>query len=204
MRLVVVATLCAVSIGTTASAYYAYPQWTLKLLADAAGRRDADAIARHIDWPAVREDLKANLQLAVMDQFKGDQSGFAAIGGLLGATMIDKTIDVLVSPAGLEKIYRNAANNPPPNLTIINPGFVAVDEYRGVVLQDGVEWSTVTLRLEGLRWKIVRLTPSKEAMQALGPTVPVHGGADYEYDPATMSLDELSKRKTGQQHRPLR
>ncbi len=203
MRLGAVAALSAVSIAAAASTYYVYPQWTLKRLADAASRRDADAVVRHVDWPAVREDLKATLQLTVMDQFKEDQSGFAAIG-LFGATMIDKMIDALISPAGLEKMYRNAANNPPPSLTIINPGFVAVDEYRGVVLQDGVEWSTLTLRLEGLRWKIVRLTPSKEAMKALGPPARAHGGADYEYDPATMSLDELAKRKTRQLHKPLR
>ncbi len=203
-RLVGVAALCAVSIAAAGAAYYAYPQWTLMRLADAANQRDAGTIARHVDWPAVREDLKATLQLAAMDQIQGDKSSFAAIGGLLGATMIGKAIDALISPAGLEKIYSSVANYPPPSLTINNFGFTAVDEYRGVVLRDGVEWSTLTLRLEGLRWKIVRLTPSKDAMQALKPAAQAQSGADYEYDPATMSLDELAKRKTGQQRKPLR
>jgi len=81
--------------------YFESPVWTLKSMRDAAQSRDADALDAYIDYPALRESLKAELMARMMTEAQKDKSGFGSIGVAFGSTIMGPMIDGLVSPAGM-------------------------------------------------------------------------------------------------------
>ena len=81
--------------------YFESPFWTLKGMRDAAQSRDADALNAYIDYPALRESLKAELTVRMMIEAQKDKSGFGALGMAFGSAVMGPMIDGLVSPAGM-------------------------------------------------------------------------------------------------------
>jgi hypothetical protein len=81
--------------------YFESPAWTLKGMKDAAQSQDADALNAYIDYPALRESLKAELMARLAVEAEKDRSGLGALGLALGSPMIGRIIDRLVSPAGM-------------------------------------------------------------------------------------------------------
>ena len=81
--------------------YFESPAWTLKGMKDAAQSHDADALNAYIDYPALRESLKAELMARMMAEVRKDKSGFGALGMALGSAVVGPMIDGLVSPAGM-------------------------------------------------------------------------------------------------------
>ncbi|HSQ98984.1 MAG TPA: DUF2939 domain-containing protein, partial [Sphingomicrobium sp.] len=55
--------------------YFESPAWTLKGMKDAAQSRDADALNAYIDYPALRQSLKAELMARMMAEAQKDKSG---------------------------------------------------------------------------------------------------------------------------------
>jgi hypothetical protein len=98
-----IAAIAAALIAIAASAfwYYESPLWTLKGMKDAAQSRDADALNAYVDYPALRESLKAELMARMIVEAQKDKSGFGALGMVFGSAMIGPMIDGLVSPAGM-------------------------------------------------------------------------------------------------------
>lgn len=81
--------------------YFESPVWTLKGMKDAAQSRDADALNAYIDYPALRESLKAELVARMAAEAQKDKSGLGALGMAVGSAMMGPMIDGLVSPAGM-------------------------------------------------------------------------------------------------------
>ena len=81
--------------------YFESPAWTLKGMKDAAQSHDADALNAYIDYPALRESLKAELMARMMAEARKDKSGFGALGLAVGSAMMGPMIDALVSPPGM-------------------------------------------------------------------------------------------------------
>jgi hypothetical protein len=67
----------------------------------AADTNDPDALNSYIDYPALREDLKAEIMGQMMAEAKKDKSGFGGLGLAIGTAMIGPVIDGLVTPAGM-------------------------------------------------------------------------------------------------------
>ena len=95
----VAAALIAIAAG--ALWYFDSPLWTLKGMKDAAQSRDAEALNAYIDYPALRQSLKAQLTARMAAEAGKDQSGLGALGLAVGSAMIGPMIDRLVSPAGM-------------------------------------------------------------------------------------------------------
>jgi hypothetical protein len=68
---------------------------------EAADANDPDALNSYIDYPALREDLKAKIIGQMMTEAKKDKSGFGGLGLAIGTAMIGPVIDGLVTPAGM-------------------------------------------------------------------------------------------------------
>jgi hypothetical protein len=69
-------------------------------------RGDAAALARHVDFPAVREDLKAQFATAASARFGGDGSGgWRDFGAALASTAAAPAIDAAVSEQGLMLLF---------------------------------------------------------------------------------------------------
>lgn len=81
--------------------YFESPAWTLKGMKDAAQSHDADALNAYVDYPALRDSLKAELMARMMVEARKDKSGFGALGMAFGSAVIGPMIDALVSPAGM-------------------------------------------------------------------------------------------------------
>jgi hypothetical protein len=88
-------------IASSALWYFESPAWTLKGIKDAARSRDAEALNAYVDYPALRESLKAELMARMMAETRKDKSGFGALGMAIGSAMMGPMIDGLVSPAGM-------------------------------------------------------------------------------------------------------
>ena len=102
-RWLMAAVVLFVAAGTTW--YFASPWYTLKQMRDAAQANDADAMSAYIDYPAVREDLKAEIMAQVMAEAEKDKSDFGALGVGLASAMLGPMIDGFVSPAGLRAAF---------------------------------------------------------------------------------------------------
>ena len=81
--------------------YFESPAWTLKGMKDAAQSHDADALNAYIDYPALRESLKAQLMARMMVEARKDKSGLGVLGVAVGSAMMGPMVDGLVSPAGM-------------------------------------------------------------------------------------------------------
>jgi hypothetical protein len=67
----------------------------------AADANDADVLNSYIDYPALRESLKAEVNADMAAEAKKDKSGFGELGLVVGTAMIAPVIDRLVTPAGM-------------------------------------------------------------------------------------------------------
>jgi hypothetical protein len=98
-----IAAVAAVLIVIASSAlwYFESPAWTLKGMKDAAQSQDADALNAYIDYPALRESLKAELMARMRTEAQKDKSIFNGFGLAIGSAMLGPLIDRLVTPSGL-------------------------------------------------------------------------------------------------------
>ena len=67
----------------------------------AADANDPDALNSYIDYPALREDLKAEITGRMMAEAKQDKFGFGRLGLAIGTAITGPVIDGLVTPAAV-------------------------------------------------------------------------------------------------------
>jgi hypothetical protein len=107
--------LGVLAIITGVVLFYFSPHIAAHQMQRAIERRDAEAVAEFIDFPAVRESFKANLKANMMQQM-GDtnRSGFEMLGAAVGAMVADPFIDALMTPENLTLLMRgeNAPSQP--------------------------------------------------------------------------------------------
>ena len=98
-KIAVPASLAAIVLGIL---YFASPYWGLHQMRRAVESNDAVYISDHVDFPQLRESLKATFKTHMAKEVaKEDADGFEALGAALGAMMIDPMVDAMVTPEGL-------------------------------------------------------------------------------------------------------
>jgi Protein of unknown function (DUF2939) len=81
---------------------YASPYLTLYQMYQAVERGDAQAISNSVDFPALRESVKENLQSVVLEQTaKQNNPILNLIGAALGSALADPILDRMVTPEGV-------------------------------------------------------------------------------------------------------
>jgi hypothetical protein len=115
--------VAAVIVALGAGWYFLSPAWTLRDMRAAAEANDPDALNAYIDYPAVREDLKAEIMARLMTEAQKGKIGFGGLGMALGSAMIGPMIDGMVSPAGmhaalLAKRHRPTSAKTPPGIAV--------------------------------------------------------------------------------------
>lgn len=86
---------------------FASPYITVNQMKAAVRNHNADALSEHVDFPALRQSLKEQLNasfLKKMAQEVEDDNQFAAFGVALGGVVVEKMVDVAVTPAGITQI----------------------------------------------------------------------------------------------------
>lgn len=66
--------------------------------------RDHEALSRHIDYPQLRESLRAELGAALHARAAGDRR--AALGATVGEAMLGPVIDRVVTPDGVRELMQ--------------------------------------------------------------------------------------------------
>lgn len=80
----------------------ASPYLTLWRITQAADARDVQALSAYVDWPALRESLKAQAAARIAAEMdKGKDNPLAGIGRALAAGAAEKMIDALVTPENI-------------------------------------------------------------------------------------------------------
>jgi DUF2939 family protein len=98
-----IAAIAAASIVIASATlwYFESPAWTLKGMKDAAQSHDADALNAYIDYPALRDSLKAELTARMRAEAQEDKSDLGSFARALGAVTLGPLTNILVSPAGM-------------------------------------------------------------------------------------------------------
>jgi Protein of unknown function (DUF2939) len=138
------------------AAYAASPVYAFKQLKDAAAADDRDRLEALIDFPAVRENLKSQVDSAAVKlarEGSGVGHPIAMIIGRLGAAIGDRAVDQVVTPQGVAEMvtmgraahggYKDkakgddknsggaangAAANPPS--TVVHYAYLTLDRFR--------------------------------------------------------------------------
>ena len=149
-------------LGLGVGWYVFSPLWTLKQMRAAADARAADDLAAHVDLPALREDLKSELSVALVAQARHDKSGAGALGAAVGLAMLDTVVDGFVSPAGIRLMFASAAGGdaspggrPPARMG--SSGFrIERDGLAGfrVLPVDPTNGGALVFRRYGLEWRL--------------------------------------------------
>jgi hypothetical protein len=142
--------------------WYASPLWTLREMRQAAMERNADRFSSYIDYPAVRESLKAEIRKSVMQDMSAQSSRGASIGSAFALALLGPLVDAMITPETVRTMFAKQAPtaNPPkakPKLPsaandpiIERDGF---DQFR-VRDRDPSKGSIIFHRF-GLGWKMV-------------------------------------------------
>jgi Protein of unknown function (DUF2939) len=101
--------LAIVGLGLACCVWiYFAPHLTVRSMHLAAERGDAEALAAHIDFPALRESIKTQLTDAMGERIGiGDDgaSAFGELGSRLAAGIADPMIDAMLSPQALSLMF---------------------------------------------------------------------------------------------------
>lgn len=107
-----IAILLLLAIGGGAAWYFLSPTWTLREMHKAAEAKDAEALAAYVDFPALRANLKEELEEQVADGTIGGGGiigrAASALGGVLVAPLLDTLIDSLVTPSALRRMFASS------------------------------------------------------------------------------------------------
>lgn len=145
----------AIAVAIAAGALlYASPYITLHQIHSAIERKDAAAVAEHVDFPALRESVKAQVLVRMeseMDRAAIKDNPFAGLGQMLARGLVDQFTDALVSPEGVMLMLENGKPGKPADVAAAGVGISSGDaekprkklsvEYQG--------WSKVFVHAKG-------------------------------------------------------
>lgn len=89
--------------------FYMTPYNAYSALAKAAENRDATTLARYVNFPALKESVKANLSATLSAQIvrQGDRDPAAALGAALASALINPMVEAMITPDSLAAMIRN-------------------------------------------------------------------------------------------------
>jgi hypothetical protein len=149
------------------------PFLTVNAIRDAVKAQDSAALSRHVDYPALRASLKAQL-----DDYVVRRAGPGAQSSLLGALAVRiasgvaaGSVDAMVTPAGLgamlegRELWHRASGGgiaddsyqhvPPPDpLENATYGFESPSRFTATVHDEDGDPLVFVLTRDGLRWKL--------------------------------------------------
>lgn len=99
-------------LGTVVVGVVAYvvatPYITVYQIKEAAEKRDAVALSRHIDFPSVRQSLKDQMNASISKKIGGDENAkdnfLATLGKEIGGMFVDKVVEVYVTTSGIRQL----------------------------------------------------------------------------------------------------
>jgi hypothetical protein len=87
-----------------AAAYYGSPYWAVHQMRSAAQAGEGDRLAGYVDFPALRESVKSQMQAMMVKEMQSDEmksNPFAGLGMMLAGNMANMVVDGMVTPDNL-------------------------------------------------------------------------------------------------------
>lgn len=159
-----------------AAAYFGSPFLALHNLQEAARSGDRDQLENLVDFPRVREGLKASFTAYMVRSMRSDpqmaNKTFAGLGLLIAPAIVDRAIDAYVTPDGIAALVKSGS---PPKLDTqeaqspaavagptptLSPSYADLDHFKVAMSRSDEPGTKLTLVLEryGLfGWKLVRI-----------------------------------------------
>jgi hypothetical protein len=111
-KITIAAAVAAAALAATA---YASPYYALHQIKAALAERNAEALAEHVDFPALRASVKTQLEASMARSIAataGSDNPLAALGQSIASAMLGKMVDTMVSPAGVVALVNKSAVSP--------------------------------------------------------------------------------------------
>ena len=148
----------------------ATPYITVLKMTWAAEKHDGEALSEYVDFPALRQSFKDNLNVALVAAAIDQENPFAVIGAALGGVLVDKLVDAYVTPAGLIALMSGARiesgriseldGQADENQPFSNPSlsYESLNKFSvGVVSSEAEEEVKFILRRDGIGWKLTEI-----------------------------------------------
>lgn len=171
-----IALAAAVAAIALAASVYVSPYYALHQMKNAIAERNVDALASHVDFPALRESIKSQLEKTLGDSIHAataSDNPFAAMGQAMVTGMLGKMVDAMVSPEGVAAMVSKSAvgadadkNTPADGAqekTDYSVAYAGWDRFVVRAKTDGDEKGGLVLQRHGLwNWKLsaIELTPA--------------------------------------------
>lgn len=86
--------------------FVSLPYITVYQIKNAARNHDGEALAKHVNFPSVRQGLKDQINAKFAKAVSEDASvnPFSALGAAFGGMFVDKMVDAYVTPEGLTQL----------------------------------------------------------------------------------------------------
>ncbi|MDQ1817146.1 DUF2939 domain-containing protein [Massilia sp. CCM 9210] len=177
-----IATLC---VAAGAAYWYYSPLIALNQMRAAARENNAERFNERVDYPRLRESVKAQLGAAMNGEVKrSDTSGLgeagAAIGKMLGMAMADKMVDAMVRPEFVMRAMEQGTLTPRPQRV----------EGDAAKKPD----PTYTSERVGLSQFIMHLDPDKPGDRRMSLVMERHGLASWKLAEVRMSTPAAATR----------
>ena len=89
----------ALTAAIIAGWFYYTPYQVVRNMQEAAQAHNASKLASYVDFPAVKENLKAELNGQMLQKLQGNP--LAAVGAVFTSALVNAMVDAMVSPQGL-------------------------------------------------------------------------------------------------------
>jgi hypothetical protein len=96
-------------LAAAAGWYYLSPGWTLRSMVEAAKANDEERFSSYVDYPALREDLSAEMGQRLKAAADRDGNPAAQLGAAMGMALMKPIVDAMVSPQGMKIAFSKLA-----------------------------------------------------------------------------------------------
>ena len=170
MKKIILGIIVVIAVGYI----FAAPYLTVYQMKIAAENHDGEAISEHIDFPALRQNLKdqLNAQLGVeLAQEAMDDNPFTTLGAAFGGMLVGKMIDVYVTPAGIIELMKGEnpdtestggsteKQTPSEPFANVSMSYESFSKFSVTIKQNKelAEEVKFNLRRKGMGWKLTEI-----------------------------------------------
>jgi Protein of unknown function (DUF2939) len=102
----------ALALVGLAAWFYLTPHLTLRSIKAAADLKDGPQLAKHVNFPVLRESLKMRLngKLSERASMQGPSNALSGLSSALFSKMVDPLVDKMVTPENLVSIVKGSAS----------------------------------------------------------------------------------------------
>lgn len=103
----------ALVVSAIGAYWYYSPYLVVNGMRAAIDAKDVDAFNERMDYPKIRENIKGQFSAMMSEkiaEMNEEESGFAALGAMLGVAIVEKMIDAMIQPGTLMRAMQEGRN----------------------------------------------------------------------------------------------